>query len=516
MNRLQTYYEQLQLPVKSLFLGSFLIAIGSIISNPNVNEIIKLQGPLITTIANVLLYSGGIILAYFPVYVFIKLLSFRNDESNIVVTGIIAYFIFLVVMVLVSPKTSPIASYSPILKLMINNQEYKMYQTGAVGIFFVYLVVRRAYRPSKDTRAGSSISYFDKDTMKLVNALIGAAILGVAFGYIWPMFVDFLYSVMQFISNDVNNPMSMFAYGALDRITSLLGLQNVVRQEFWLSDMGGSWINLAGKTFVGDVNIWGAQLLENVNILGGGRYTSAYYVINIFAIPGYLLGLFSIMSNKKVLNHNIPLFIVVILVSMISGITLPIEILMLLTSPTLYFFHLFMTSFVFAILSGFSASLGFSYLGSLNTATPGNIVDLLSYSRNYALYSKVAIIALIGVIVFFVYFMMTRFYYSKMAIDVLNIGSKKERIDEFVERLGGLENISIISSTPTRIHVALENRESLNVAGLHRQGVTRIVETRQGFTLSIGSSAYMIQKEINRQLGETKKIQIEEVKEDES
>ena len=79
---------------------------------------------------------------------------------------------------------------------------------------------------------------------------------------------------------------------------------------------------------------------------------------------------------------------------------------------------------------------------------------------------------------------------------------KKDRINDFVERVGGLENIKSITNTPTRIHVQLEDRDKLNVAGMHRQGVNRIVETKSGFVLSIGSSAYIYQQEIVKQLKE--------------
>ncbi len=61
MNRLQTYYEQLQLPVKSLFFGSFLIAIGSLIANPYINSILKLDNATLVTISQILMSCGGII-----------------------------------------------------------------------------------------------------------------------------------------------------------------------------------------------------------------------------------------------------------------------------------------------------------------------------------------------------------------------------------------------------------------------------------------------------------------------
>ena len=63
-----------------------------------------------------------------------------------------------------------------------------------------------------------------------------------------------------------------------------------------------------------------------------------------------------------------------------------------------------------------------------------------------------------------------------------------------------MENIEKISSSPTKVIVKLYNEDSINPAGLHRQGVTKIVQTREGFILLYGSGSYMMQKEINKRL----------------
>lgn len=159
-----------------------------------------------------------------------------------------------------------------------------------------------------------------------------------------------------------------------------------------------------------------------------------------------------------------------------------------------------MTSFVYAILRGFSVAFGFSYFGSLISSTPGNIVDILGIAQNPALFSKVIILVLVGVLIFVAYYSFTRLYYKKLAIDLLNTSNQAQRIEDFADALGGYDNIETISSSITRIHVQLIDRDKINVAPLHRDGVVRIVETRQGFILSVGSSAHMIQKEINKEI----------------
>lgn len=513
MNRLQTIYEQLQLPIKTIFLGCFMLAIGSLITNPYINEILRLDSTILINVSMVLMYSGGLILSYFPVYIFIKLIAHRSHDNNIVLMGILSYGIFTLVMSLLSPTGLEAATYSNIISFTIKKVQYSVFKTGGLGVAAVYFLVRYVSRPHKKSRSISQLSHLDKDVLNLVNVIMGSIFLGVAFSYLWPLVVSFIYSIMNFIASDVNNPMSLFAYGGFERLLALVNLDSILHQEMWLGPLGGSWMNLAGQTFTGDVNIWGAQLKETVNTLGlggSGRFTTIYYVLNIFAIPAYLMGLWTTITNKKSRNLNIVVLLSAIFVSMISGIILPVELLMIFTAPSLYLFHLFMTSFLSAVLSGFGATIGFSYMGNLMSATPGSIIDLLALIRNPIIFNKIVIVILVGIIAGLTYFFVTRFYYQKVAIDVLNIGTKQERIVDFVERLGGLENIETISSTPTRVHVTLRDRDKLNVAGLHRQGVTRIVETRSGFILSYGAASYIVQSEINKGL---KALELEDVNE---
>lgn len=505
MSRLQSYYEQLQFPIKTLFFSSFLIAIGSLFVNPYISTYINLENTIILTISQILLACAGIILSYFPFFIFIKLLAHNKDEQNIVLTGVMSYIVFTTVMSVLTPVNLPPAVYSSFGNIPLLSETQGVYNIGIFGLVAIYFSVNFVYQSTKDSKLISLISYIDRDTVRLIYSILASVILAFAFIYIWPIVIDYIYKAMYFISTDVNNPMTMFAYGGFERVMSLFNLDAIVHQEFWFGSLGGTWVDLAGVNFNGDLAIWTAQLNSSINVLGtsdAGRFTSAYYVLNIFAIPGYLIAMYSTFTNKKFLNRNIFVLALAVIVSMISGILLPVEILMLVTSPMLYLFHLFTSSLIFAVLSGLSIYIGFSFTGSILSSNPGNIIDLFFLLRKQALVSKVMIVILIGLFVFLLYFIVTRLYYSRLALDVLNIGMKQDRINDFIERLGGLENVKSISNTPTRIHVQLEDRDKLNVAGMHRQGVTRIIETKLGFVLSIGSSAYIYQQAIVKRLEE--------------
>lgn len=503
MKRLQTYYEQMQFTLKALMFSSLLIALGSFLINPSIVSIFKLDNPTILMISEILLYSGGIILTYFPLYAFVKLLSHKKDEENIVVIGLISYIVFFVIVTILANPNLPDSAYFRVMDMTIKGNDLSIYRIGSIGFILVYFVVSYVFNSTKGSKKFNIVSYLDKDTMRLFYSVIGTIIVAVIFSIAWPHVIEFIFKFLSFVASDVNNPMSMFAYGGFERLMTLFNLENIIHQEIWFGTLGGSWVNLAGKTFSGDVNIWAAQLTESMNVIGtsdAGRFTSAYYVLNIFAMPAYLIGIYSVYTNKDFRNRNIMVLVLTLIVSIISGILLPLELMMLVTSPLIYLFHLFMSSFVYAILSGLSIYLGFSYNGFLLSANPGNIIDLITLSRKPVLFDKIVILLLVGIFTFLIYFVMTRLYYSKLALDLLNIGSKEDKINDFIERLGGIENIEKISNTPTRIHASLIDRDKLNVAGLHRQGVTKIVETRAGFILSIGSSSYIYQNEVNKRI----------------
>lgn len=503
MNKLQIYLEELQLPIKSLFLATFLIAVGSILGNPFLNEILKLDYPIVITITNILLFTGGLIVKAFPFLVFVKLLQARMDEKNIVVVGIISYLVYLIMILFFAPGTLPENAYSTLLSFNINLSELKMMHTGTIGLFGIYAIVRRVYKKPMHARNSNFTKLLDRDSIRLMQAVLASVIFGIAMAYFFPNVIDWLYISLKFVASDFTNPMSQFAYSSVERLTTLLGLDSIVRNEMWFTSMGGTWNSLDNLTYIGDVNIWAAQLKDSVAVIGvgsAGRFSTYYYVLNIFAIPAYIIAVSTTVTDTKKKSKAIVTVLLGTVISIVSGIVFPIEIIMILTTPILYIFHLFMVGFISAVLLGLSITLGFSYLGILSAANPGNLLDIISISRKNIVNQQVLILLLFGVIVFFIYYYVTRIYYSKVAIDILNIGIKDDEVTDFIERVGGIDNIIKISSYPTRITVQLKDEDNINTGGLHYQGVTKIILTREGYSISYGAGSYMLQKEVNERI----------------
>lgn len=513
MKRLQIYFEELQLPIKVLFVGTVLIALGSLIGNPFIDEIFKINSPMLDATKNILLLSGGLILSYFPVFVFVKLLQTRTDDKNIVLVGLISIFFFTIFLLFLGPRNLPDNAYSTLIKVTLNNRTYRLVKTGIIGYVVVYLMIKRVYRKPMSVRYMSSISIIDSDLIRMIKSIIYSTILGSLVALASPYIMNAIYGAMKFIALDVGNPMSLFAFGSFDRLLNVFGLETIMRSEMWLGTLGGTWNSLDNTAYIGDVNIWSAQINASLAVLGlgsAGRFSTAFYVINIFAIPGYLAALATTTSDKKRFRRSMVGTMLGILLSVLSGIAVPVEFIMLLTTPVIYIFHIFMVGFISAVLLGLGVTIGFSYQGIIEAANPGNLIDLIAFSRHQIIGRQIIMMLLFGTIIFFAYFLFTRFYYTKIAIDILNLGVKDDETIDFIERVGGLDNIINISSTPTRIILSLYDEDNINVGGLHRQGVTRIVQTRQGYVLSFGAGSYMLQREVNKRLSNHKSELVKE------
>lgn len=504
MNKIQVYLEELLLPIKTLFVAISMIALGTLLGNPFINDVFRLSHPLLTTITHVLLVTGGLILSCFPYLVFVKLLYSRTDEKNIVVVGIISYLVFLIMIMFFAPRNLPANMYMPYFTFQINATVYRLANTGIIGLIGIYLIVKRIYQKPMIPRNTNFTKVFERDISRLTRSLLFSTLYGLAIAWLLPYISQGIYAVLNFVAADIGNPMSLFAYSGFERLLQLFGLHNVVRNEMWFGTLGGTWNSLENISYIGDVNIWAAQLSESVAVLGvgsTGRFTTVYYVLNIFAAPAYLSALATTVSDKKKFRRGLITVLMGTGLSLLAGVWYPLEILMLLSTPLLYIFHVFMIGFISAVLLGISTTLGFSYLGVLSAATPGNIIDLIGFSRNSIINRQILMLLLFGVLIFFIYFYVVRFYFNNIAIDMLNIGTKEDEIMDFIERVGGLDNIEKISSTPTKVTVLLRDEDNINPAGLHRQGVTKIVQTREGYNLFYGAGSYMLQKEVNKQLG---------------
>lgn len=508
MRKWYSFLEIVHTPLKVCFLGCALIALSGLVLNPNVSLFFSTNNTIVIAIAEICKYLGGVLVNFFPVMLLLAFLGKRDHGNIIMFIGFISYLAFNVMTMFFAKSDLVSTAYSSILGLSVNGSNFQSLsagthtplQTGLVGVVTVALLTRHSYFVSRSKSPYTLLfPYIDKDTWALILSIIYCSLAGIVFAYIWPTVINSLFGLFNFIATDITNPMNMFVYGLLERLLCDVGMGNLIRYAFWFTEMGGTWIqSLTSVSVSGDVSIWTAQSYTAGYSLGPGRFISAYYVLNLFAIPGMLLALSLSCSDTMERRRFNRFFLWAIAISLLGNTIYPFEIAMLIISPLLYFFHICFSAILFGVFQAAEIYIGYAYSGQLVYATPGNIFDLLYYSRSAVSSRTIQVILIVGVFSFLLYFLISKFYFKKCAVGLFDSSNLKNHTDLFIESVGGLNNIKSLHSSPIKLTVQVGNNALLNYNAMQKLRPSKVVESHAGYSFYIGAQSLMIKNEVNK------------------
>ena len=505
MRRWYTFIEILQFPLQILFIAMVFMGLSGVILNPNFNTIFPVTNTLVIQIAEMFSYFGGFIIMNFPLLILIKALAKRYDDSVVVVTGILGYVMFHVAMMFFGPTNLPAAAYYAFLGIQVdastlmNSSATGMLvplQTGIVGFIIVLNITRWAYHHSRNRLNYGTLGFIDRKIQSAIVTLFLCLGAGVITAFVWPYFIRASIQLFTFLAEDLTNPINLFLYGIFDRIYAVLNMSGLLRGMFWFTEMGGTWINAFGETFLGDIQVWTAQTANSIFGLGAGRLITPYFVLNIFAVPAMLVGIYSVFTDKMERRRYRLFILLAALISILSGTLLPLELFLLVCAPLLYLFHLLMTGVLFALFEALKVYLGYSFSGNVLTATPGSVIDMIVYWRNIDLNKSLSIIVVVGILTGLIYLAATTYYFKKGAVNLVDVNELQHRLSAFLASVGGIENIRMIHAAPTKLTVQVFDRTVVDFSKIHHYDVSRIVETRAGYALSYGAPSYMLWNEV--------------------
>ena len=498
MKKWNTLFDSVQEPLIALAIAIIFRGISSLILSINLARIYTFPS-LVYLIAELLRYFGDFLIINFPLLVMIRALSKRYEGSFPAFAGFVAYIFFHVVTMYTTVTTMPNIVYSNILGISGDLNRLPI-QTGVIAAVVVWAITRFSYRHSRNRLGYGLLSFIDKDSYCLILSVIGSGIAAFGIAFIWPYFIGGLYSIFRFIAYDITNPFNLFIYGVLEKILTLFNSSALIRESFWFGELGGSWLNVNGTNFIGDVSIWTAQATQGIFNTGAGRFITPHYVINIFAIPAIVGGVYSMVTDKLERRKYTIFLVAMIALSIVIDTTLPIEIFLFVMCPLAYFGHVFIVGGLFALFQGIGVHIGYSYNGKVSSGTPGSIFDLLFNMRNTDIQGDILIVLLVGVVIAVLYVFAIRYYYKYLAIDIMQTGKTKRIADSFIDSVGGTKNIKMLNSTPTKVIVQIENKTLIDFNKLQRNGAYKIVESRAGYSIYFGSSSTMIKKEVSKQM----------------
>lgn len=498
--------EMLNFPLKVLFVAIVVYGLGNLFVAQSYDALYKVNNELLVLGAEAIMRVASFIIVNFPLLFLLRLVSKRTNGIINVLNGLAGYAAFLIFTIYFSTKTLPSYAYSATLGISVSSSSafagtrYPI-QTGIIGIILVTACTRLSSSQTRNRLSNGFLSFIDKDVLALLLNVIYCSICGVGIAIGWPYLMEFYTSIMSFISKDITNPANLFFYGVIERMMCVLNLGSLVRTPFWYQASGGSVMNLVGESVIGDVNMWTATIRNGVLSLQSGKFITPFYVLNIFAVPGLLLAIYTTFTDKIKRGQLRMFFVIAIVVSMLTGCLVPVEIVLLLLCPLLFVFHITYTGFLFGLFQAMSVYLGYASTGtSVITATPGTLLEYISYFNLSNLRGSCFVVLIVGIISFITYFVVTKLYFEYLALDMFGTGKDKWMAKELVEAVGGTSNIKMIHSSCTNITMQLFDPTLLNTNRVIRMDCVKILETRAGFIFDFGAGSRIISKAVKKEL----------------
>lgn len=504
MKRLMKIYESCRTPIRVAFFGFALIAIGFLIQNKNVNLFYTFKSSIVLFIGELCSKVGEFVVMNLPLIFMLNAVCKKANNSAPVVMALVGYFTFAVTTMLFSTQTLNAQAYASgyginsVFNLQTGNR-FPL-ETGMIGSFLVAIATRTSFVFSRHRGNYSITNIFSKDIAGIFYNVLLCFGFGVLTSYVYPFIYLQIQNLIAFISADLSDPFRIAIYSVLDRALSILGIGKVIRYPFWFTSAGGAVANTTtGQSILGDIGIW-AYAKDNITtFVGAGRFITPYYVINMFIIPGFYLGTILSISDKQDRNALIITFVGAILLSVVAGNPLPVEFMMLFTSPIVLAFYLGLIGLVSYIFINRGIFLGFeTAVTNTVVAMPGSLPDFLVNIRNINMSSTLLYIVIVGVLALIVMTLFVIVYYRVLAFDFANTGKGEIIVNNTIDSVGGIENIIKAESGLFCLKLYLRNPEAISIERVQEVGPRRVVETRDGINFEFGTSSLAIAKRINK------------------
>ena len=493
-----------------VMLALILCGIGNLIVNPSYgictfvsHDVLKMTGQIIQR-------AGTFLISNFPLVFLINAVIKKGSSGITVISALFGYVSFLVTTMVLAPSNLTTNAYSSIFGLSFTTNyafsssvtKYPL-QTGFVSVLIVTFITLFMFGVSKKKNEYGFFSFISKEMFCVIGTVVLSVLCG-AVSFLWPMFISFIQRIVNFIATDTTNPVNMALYGIMDRIMNMLNLSALIRQPFWYTIQGGSWMSLTGASVTGDVNIWTSQIASSSVTSISGRFITPYYVLNIFAVPGMLLALYSLCTEPVTKHRYTGALIAGTLVSLLCGTLLPLEMMLLLLCPVLLLMHLGLTGILFAVLQSLHIYLGYNCSSTLIlSALPGTLPEFLSYIGSPSLRPTLLMILIAGIITAAIYFLVTRLYFTKLSVDLFRTGDLERCVAAVIKGVGGLDNIRVTQASFDSLTISLYDPTKLRPSRFRSLGVFRIYDTRSGFRINLGAGSIMVKNEIEKQIRST-------------
>jgi len=359
----RTAGEILITPAAVLPLAGLLIMAGDLLSRTGLG------------LAAVLSNAGSVMIAQFPLLVAICLAYGLADgrPAAAALSGAISHLVFM-------------QAGGAVFTLILGGAALPAFNMGLLSGVLAGVITVVMHKYFRDLKLPQWLRFFSGCRMSAILAIVASLIAGALLGALWTVIQTALTGAAVRMTQ--SGAGGAFAYGFLNRLLLPLGLHQVLNQEIWFRF--GEFTSQTGQYITGDLN----------RFLAGdptaGRLIAGFYPMMIFGVPAMAL-CFALTAKLRNRTRLILLMAVNAVVSLVSGVTEPMEFLILFVSPLLYVLYAVLYGLSLLICYQLQTFLGFQfatgltdYLANWNRATwpdriwqVGIVIAVLAFTVTY-------------------------------------------------------------------------------------------------------------------------------------
>jgi len=253
-------------------------------------------------------------------------------------------------------------------------------------------------------------------------------------------------------------------YGFFNRLLIPLGLHHALNQVFW-ADLAG----------INDIfNFW-----SNNGELGvTGRYMAGFFPVMGYGLPAAGLAIYHCAKPENRAKVG-SIMLAAGGTAIVTGVTEPIEFAFMFVAPVLFVIHAALTALSMYIAASFQWTAGFTFSGGL--------VDFF-LSMNLPLANKPYMLVVQGLCFAVVYYCVFRLAIIKLDLktpgredeeDTANfsaLGDKAKLAAQYMQALGGKENLEHIDACITRLRLTVLNMAKVDEKTLKDLGAMGVVK----------------------------------------
>lgn len=517
---MQRFSKAMFIPVLILPIAGILIALGNLLTNARLMEVMPfLDNPITTGFGTILTGSLVSILGNLGLIFCVGIaVGLANKEKAFAgFTALLGYLVFVNAMnkfmglsgVLFEGESLQGTGQTLVLGVQILD----------MGVFLGLIlgaITAMVHNKFIDKEFKGAFQIYGGSRFVFIVLIPVVVLLSIALTYIWPFFQSGINQLGTLINHSGN--FGIFLYGALERLLIPTGLHHLVYTPFLYTSLGGV-VDVGGQVYEGARNIYYAEIADPaVKVLSESVIWDARGISKMFGLIGACLAMYHCAkpeNKRKVKAILIPAAVT----SMIAGVTEPIEFSFMFVAPLLFVVH--------AALSGLSmVTLN---LLDVRAIGPNGMIDFLLFNLPLGIEkTHWPMYILVGLMYFAIYYLVFRFLITKFnfktvgredAGEETKLYSKKDYNEKkagssanpegeddiagvIVGALGGASNINTVTNCYTRLRLTLDNPEAVDEDVLKQQtGASGVIIRDKNVQVVYGLQVTSIRKAVDSYLG---------------